>query len=350
MSFLKNFKSQIANLNSTNFEAAALALFQWQAVHNPIYKQYLSFLGVKPQNITELHKIPFLPIEFFKTHKIISSEDNISIEQLKHHHNTDTQNYTAFEGKIFESSGTTGQIPSRHYVLDTDFYLQNSIQIFQKFYGNLVDYHILALLPSYLERETSSLVYMVQGFMVKTSPESGFYLHNFDELAHKLTELPKGNKKILLIGVTFALLDFAEQYQINNPNLIVMETGGMKGRRQEMLRQDVHYILTRAFGCKFIHSEYGMTELLSQGYSKGNGIFELPATMKVFLRNITDPFELNGNFRDGGINIIDLANVESCAFIETKDIGCFANPEKTTFKVLGRYDEAEIRGCNLLVL
>lgn len=341
MSFIKNFKTLLPNLKPNNFEQIALELFRWQAKNNLIYKQYIQYLGLNPLQINSLQKIPFLPIEFFKNFPILSLEvyENEILFQNAINNST-----------LFESSGTTGQITSKHYVIDAPFYLQNAERIFNSFYGDLSDYHLLALLPSYLERQTSSLVYMVRGFMEKTSSFSGFYLHNFEELAQKIKTLQNSKQKILLIGVTFALLDFAEQYPMAVPEMIIMETGGMKGKRQEMLRDDVHAILTQAFDCQYIHSEYGMTELLSQGYSKGKGIFQLPNTMKVLLRNITDPFELNGNYRDGGINVIDLANIESCAFIETKDIGCFTNHEKTEFKVLGRYDNSEIRGCNLMVI
>jgi phenylacetate-coenzyme A ligase PaaK-like adenylate-forming protein len=338
MSFITTFKKALPTLSTNQFEEAALALFRFQAIHNPIYRLYIEYLGIKPDKIVRIDKIPFLPIEFFKTHQISTKEAQVESQV----------------STIFESSGTTGENVSRHYVKDVGFYLQNAENIFNNFYGDLSDYHLLALLPSYMERQTSSLVYMVQGFMQKTSSFSGFYLHNHEELAlqiQKLQNITKNTKqKVLLIGVTFALLDFAEQFSIHFPDLLVMETGGMKGRRKEMLREEVHQILTNSFSCPKIHSEYGMTELLSQGYSKGDGIFSLPNTMRFFLRNITDPFELNGNFRDGGINIIDLANVESCAFLETKDIACFANKNNNTFKILGRYDNAEIRGCNLLVL
>jgi hypothetical protein len=338
MSFIATFKKSLQTLNQQDFTALALDLFRFQATNNATYHLYIKYLGINPAKITKLTEIPFMPIEFFKTHKILTHETS---QYSQINYSTPTM--------VFESSKTTGQIASCHHVLDTDFYLQNAERIFNSFYGDLSDYHLLALLPSYLERQTSSLVYMVQGFMNKTSSFSGFYLDNFEELAIKLQQLQATKQKILLIGVTFALLDFAEQFPIKLPHAIIMETGGMKGRRAELLREEVHQILTSAFACDAIHSEYGMTELLSQGYSKGQGIFELPPTMRVFIRNITDPFEINGNFRDGGINIIDLANVESCAFIETKDIGCFANDEKTTFKVLGRYDNSEVRGCNLLV-
>jgi phenylacetate-coenzyme A ligase PaaK-like adenylate-forming protein len=345
MDFISTFKKSLQTATSKDFEQLALALFLFQASNNPVYKLYLTHLGINPTKVKSILEIPFMPIEFFKTHKILTFATSL-----------DTDNNHICIGRQqetkFESSGTTGQIPSCHYVLDTNFYLQNAEHIFTSFYGNLENYHFLALLPSYLERQTSSLVYMVQGFMHKTSSFSGFYLNNLEELHQTIQKLKHSDKKILLIGVTFALLDFAdfiEKHDLDLSDIIVMETGGMKGRRAEMTREEVHEILTKAFGCAKIHSEYGMTELLSQGYSQGDGIFDLPPTMRVFLRNITDPFELNGNYRDGGINVIDLANVESCAFIETKDIGVFSNNDKISFKILGRYDNADVRGCNLMV-
>lgn len=343
MNFIKSFKEKLQTLNPDEFEAVALALFRFQAAHNPIYALYLQYLGVKPNNIEQLIKIPFMPIEFFKYHQIITTE--ISPTHTQHTH---THTQQASQPTIFESSGTTGQQASRHYVLDLPFYLQMAEQIFERQYGKLENYHILALLPSYLERQTSSLVYMVQHFIGKAAPESGFYLYNHALLAEKLALLQQSNKKVLLIGVTFALLDFAEAYSLPLPNTIIMETGGMKGRRKELLRQEVHEILCKAFQTTAIHSEYGMTELLSQAYSKGQGIFEFSKTLKILLRNLNDPFDLSLDAKSGGINVIDLANVESCAFIETKDIGSI-DQTNNTFQVLGRYDNSDIRGCNLMV-
>ena len=342
------------SLNPIHFEELALEVFRFQATQNPVYNKYLSLLRVNPLKISRLDKIPFLPIQFFKHHKVTSD-------------NAPTQT-------IFESSGTTGDITSKHLVSDLPFYEYVSQNIFEQFYGSLTDYHILALLPSYLERNNSSLVYMVQSFIYRTySQQSGFYLNNTKELLEKLRQLSDDrrsanqatNRKILLIGVTFALLDLAESnedlsfmHQLKD-RLVVMETGGMKGRRKELLREEVHEILTNTFGVEKIHSEYGMTELLSQGYSKGDGIFELPKTMKVLLREINDPFKTIPTFNmplltersivRGGINVIDLANIDSCSFIETQDLGAY-NIDNQSFSIIGRFDNSDIRGCNLMVV
>ena len=344
------FKQKVLQLIPEEFDALALEIFQYQAEHNLVYKKYLRHLHIQVNTIDTIKKIPFLPIEFFKTQNVISGEDKTRI--------------------TFESSGTTGQNTSQHHVQDPEFYLQIAEQIFEKFYGKLSDFQIFALLPSYLERTNSSLIYMVDHFIKKSgNPNSGFYLDDYKALAKALggdETKKKGNGRnqtsnILLIGVTFGLLDFAESdidlsFLQNTDNLIVMETGGMKGRRKELLREEVHEILTKAFHVKTIHSEYGMTELLSQGYSKGKGIFELPVSMKIMLRDINDPFHYITNSRSGGINIIDLANVDSCCFVETKDLGSWIteNREQSLdnyrkFSILGRFDNSDIRGCNLMV-
>ncbi|MBA4853903.1 acyl transferase [Emticicia sp. BO119] len=335
--------------NSHTFEELALEIFRFQAVANPVYQEYLGFLRVNPQKIDRLDKIPFLPIQFFKYHKVITDHAPTQM--------------------VFESSGTTQQNTSKHYVSDLPFYEHISQKIFEQFYGPLTDYHILALLPSYLERNNSSLVYMVQSFIYRTfSRESGFYLHNTTELLeklHQLSENSQTHRKVLLIGVTFALLDLVENERELDfldhfkDKLIVMETGGMKGRRKELLREEVHEILTSHLPIQHIHSEYGMTELLSQGYSKGEGVFELPDTMKILLREINDPFKIiSSQFRAdtskettirGGINVIDLANIDSCSFIETQDLGAY-QVNSRQFSVIGRFDNSDIRGCNLLVL
>ncbi len=355
MGIRDELKSAVLQLNDNSlrpnhFEELALEVFRFQAMHNPVYKKYIDLLRVNPLKINRLDKIPFLPIQFFKHHKIVSD-------------NAPTQ-------MVFESSGTTGDTTSKHLVSDLPFYEYLSQKIFEQFYGSLTDYHILALLPSYLERNNSSLVYMVQSFIYHTySQKSGFFLNNTKELLKKLRQLSDdgvpSKRKILLIGVTFALLDLAEfgedlacMHNLKN-RLIVMETGGMKGRRKELLREEVHEILTGAFGVKKIHSEYGMTELLSQGYSKGDGIFELPKTMKILLREINDPFKIipTANLPSpvkksvvrGGINIIDLANIDSCSFIETQDLGAY-NTDNQSFSIIGRFDNSDIRGCNLMVL
>ena len=344
------FKQKVLQLIPEEFDALALEIFQYQAEHNLVYKKYLRHLHIQVNTIDTIEKIPFLPIEFFKTQNVISGEDKTRI--------------------TFESSGTTGQNTSQHHVQDPEFYLRIAEQIFEKFYGKLSDFRIFALLPSYLERTNSSLIYMVDHFIKKSgNPNSGFYLDDYKALAKALggdETKKKGNGRnqtsnILLIGVTFGLLDFAESdidlsFLQNTDNLIVMETGGMKGRRKELLREEVHEILTKAFHVKTIHSEYGMTELLSQGYSKGEGVFELPVSMKIMLRDINDPFHYITNSRSGGINIIDLANVDSCCFVETKDLGSWIteNREQSLdnyqkFSILGRFDNSDIRGCNLMV-
>ncbi len=353
MSIRDELKSAVIQLGDASvrphdFEELALEIFRFQAATNYTYKEYLDFLKVNPAKINRLEKIPFLPIQFFKHHKIVSDAAPTQI--------------------VFESSGTTGDTTSKHLVSDLPFYEYISQRIFEQFYGPLSEFHILALLPSYLERNNSSLVYMVQSFIYRTySRESGFYLKNTTELVQQLRQLSNQNskRKVLLIGVTFALLDLAESgedlsFMLNlKDRLIVMETGGMKGRRKELLREEVHEILTSAFGIEKIHSEYGMTELLSQGYSKGDGIFELPQTMRVLLREINDPFKIistvnytNRSERElirGGINVVDLANIDSCCFIETQDLGAY-NTGNQSFSIIGRFDNSDIRGCNLMVV
>ncbi|MBB6003403.1 acyl transferase [Arcicella rosea] len=329
-------KASVLTVNSANFDALALDIFRFQAQNNITYAKYLKNLQVDVSILQSIQDIPFLPIEFFKTQTILTGDIEPKV--------------------IFESSGTTGQNTSRHLVADPDFYLQIAEQIFEKFYGKLSDFTILALLPSYLERNNSSLVYMVEHFIQQSkSSDSGFYLNNYQELGATMQRISTENpdKKILLIGVTFGLLDFAEAgldlfFLQDFNNLIVMETGGMKGRRKELLREEVHEILTKAFAVDKIHSEYGMTELLSQGYSFGDGIFDLPASMKILLRDVNDPFNVENQHR-GGINVIDLANVDSCSFIETKDLGSFATGNQQ-FRVLGRFDNSDIRGCNLMIM
>ena len=339
--------TQNAAEQSYRFEQLALEIFRFQAKSNAIYQKYLKFRSIHVKDIHRVEQIPCLPIQFFKQHKVISG--NIS-PQL-----------------IFESSGTTGQINSKHYVADLPFYEQLSQLTFEQFYGSLTDYHILALLPSYLERNNSSLVYMVQSFIYRSySTEAGFYLNNTNELLQKLTHLLQhSSRKVLLIGVTFALLDLAENPEIglflkqNADRLVVMETGGMKGRRKELVREEVHTILKNAFGVSAIHSEYGMTELLSQGYSQGEGIFRLPPTLKIMLREVNDPLTYLPSFsigeshknergKTGGINVIDLANIDSCSFIETQDLGNYTT-DYQGFKIMGRFDNSDVRGCNLMV-
>ncbi|TAH19978.1 MAG: acyl transferase [Cytophagales bacterium] len=332
---MNNFKREIFKIDQTNFEEFALRLFYFQAEHNFVYKSYLDALSIDKNEVKKLAEIPFLPIEFFKTHKVVSSQVPTEI--------------------IFESSGTTGSQNSQHHLLDANFYKNVAKHTFEKFYGKLQDYQFLALLPSYLERANSSLVYMVADFIAQSragegreNPNfSGFYLSHTQDLIQNLQHLQAKKQKIVLIGVTFALLDFAESNPMDLSDVIIMETGGMKGRRREMIREEVHEILKTSFNCQHIHSEYGMTELLSQGYAINDGIFQSPAWVKILLRDTNDPFEVGTHLRNGGMNVIDLANVDSCAFIETKDLGTLLDNER--FRVLGRYDNAEVRGCNLLI-
>ena len=323
-------KDAIFNIQSENeFKKFALETFKYQFKNNKVYRSFCDLLYKHPSDIKEIHQIPFLPIQFFKQRKVLSSLDEVQ--------------------EVFSSSGTTGTIPSQHFVTDITLYKQSYLKGFEQFYGAIKDYVVLALLPNYLERKGSSLVYMVADFIEKsTHKDSGFYLNNLDELALKLRELEQVNQKVLLIGVSFALLDLMEQHQFKLSNTIVMETGGMKGRRKELIRKELHNLLKKGFGVNEIHSEYGMTELLSQGYSLGNGIFATPPWMKVLTRETEDPLAIQTQGKTGGINIIDLANINSCSFIATQDLGkVHAN---ATFEIIGRFDDSDIRGCNLMVL
>lgn len=331
------FKEQVLSLSPDDFEDLALALFEYQATHNALYAEYLQYLKVRPSQVLTVAEIPCLPIQFFKYHRVQTGHPP--------------------DGLVFESSGTTGQVTSRHYVSDVDFYRTLSQQIFEQRYGPLRNWELLALLPSYLERQNSSLVCMVQHFIEQTASEaSGFFLNNTTDLLRILRQLSQSSRPVLLWGVAFALLDLAEQHDLSflkeTSNLTVLETGGMKGRRRELIREELHGLLTERFGVRVIHSEYGMTELLSQGYSGGEGIFELPASMQIRLRNPSDPFECWNEQqpqRRGGINVIDLGNVDSCCFIETQDLGSYVSAKTTQFSVLGRFDNADVRGCNLMV-
>ena len=311
------------------FNEAALAVFQHQAESCSIYQQYLAHSSVDFRKIYHYLAIPFLPIAFFKSHAITSSSKPVEI--------------------TFTSSGTTTQLTSQHLVQDLSVYEESYNKAFELFYGKPSDYCILALLPAYLEREGSSLIYMVDDLLNQSNHrDSGYFLHNHEELYHTLTTLKASGQKTILIGVTYALLDFTEQFQIDFPSLIVMETGGMKGKRKEMVRKELHQLLCASFGVKHIHSEYGMTELLSQGYSKGNGIFEAPSWMKILLRDTSDPLSLNSKAQTtGGVNVIDLANINSCSFIATQDLG--KKYVDGSFEIIGRFDNADIRGCNLLI-
>ncbi len=315
--------------NDAQFLAIALKIFRFQAENNEVYKKFVHLLNIKTEEVTALNEIPFLPISFFKSHKIVSNKHSIK--------------------ETFFSSGTTSQNLSKHYITDLEIYKTSYLKGFKSFYGNIQDYTILALLPNYLERKGSSLVYMVTDLIKKTNnPNSGFYLNNLDELAQKLTDLDKKGEKILLIGVSFALLDLIEKQQFNFKNTIIMETGGMKGRRKEIIRTELHEKLCNGFGVSKIHSEYGMTELLSQAYSFGNGIFNTPNWLKISIRDTEDSLTFLPHQKAGGINIIDLANVNSCSFIATQDLGkTFSD---NSFEILGRFDNSDIRGCNLMVV
>ena len=323
--------NNLLSVTSKNFSETALNIFKFQYQHNPVYHQYCQALHVDSIKIDAIEKIPFLPIAFFKTHTIATT-------QFK-------------PAAIFESSGTTQTINSKHLVKDIGLYEQSFSTAFNLFYGAAADWCIIALLPSYLERNNSSLVMMADKLIQQSKhAQSGFYLNDLEKLHYTLLQLEKQQQKTLLIGVTFALLDFAEQYSMPLQHTIIMETGGMKGRREEITRQEVHTILCTAFKINKIHSEYGMTELLSQAYSKGDGIFNCPQWMKVLVREEDDPLSLlvadNNKFISGAVNVIDLANVYSCSFIATDDAGKLYPDE--SFEILGRLDNSDVRGCSLL--
>jgi phenylacetate-coenzyme A ligase PaaK-like adenylate-forming protein len=324
---LKNLSERIFTIRSDNeFNEIALEIFHLQYHHNAVYKQFVDLNITSVGNINHYLKIPYLPVEFFKSHKIITGSQQPET--------------------TFFSSGTSGAISSKHYVVDTALYRKSFLNCFSLFYGHPGHYIILALLPSYLERQNSSLVYMIEKLISASgNPAGGFYLDNYESLLERLNN-PEG-KEILLIGVSFALLDIAEKFEIPGFNGIVMETGGMKGRKKEIVREELHTILKSKFRLPVIHSEYGMTELLSQAYSIGDGIFKSPPWMKVLIRDVNDPKELLENSKTGGINIIDLANIYSCSFIATQDLGRI-NADGS-FEVLGRFDHSDIRGCSLLV-
>ncbi len=318
-----------------NFNELAVEIFHFQYENNEVYHKYCDNFNIIPTDVKSLERIPFLPIQFFKSHQITT---------------------TLFEPQaIFESSGTTTSINSKHLVKDTALYKKSFTVGFEKFYGKAKDKCILGLLPSYLERKNSSLIMMVDELIQQSNNNlSGFYLYDYDKLHSTILHNEILKQSTILIGVTYALLDFAEKYPMQLPNTIIMETGGMKGRREEMTRQRVHEQLQKKLGVQLIHSEYGMTELLSQAYSKGDGIFHCPPWMKTLIREEDDPFKIYpaGAVKEkpitGAINIIDLANIYSCSFIATDDIGRLNNNE--SFEVLGRMDNSDVRGCSLMVL
>jgi phenylacetate-coenzyme A ligase PaaK-like adenylate-forming protein len=310
------------------FNAVALEMFQFQYQNNKLYQQYCDLIKVNMEEVEKVSQIPFLPISFFKSHQIKT---------------------TVFKEEIvFLSSGTTGANQSQHFVKDLALYETSFFKAFEHFYGDINDFCILALLPSYMEREGSSLIFMMEHIISKNGhPKSGFYLKELDNLIQLLKELGKQKQKTLLFGVSFALLDLAEVYEVDLSHVIIMETGGMKGRRKELTRSELHQIYKDNFKLEQIHSEYGMTELLSQAYSKGNGIFKTPSWMKILIRDINDPFSYLQSAKSGGINVIDLANIYSCSFIATQDLG--KAHVNGSFEVLGRFDNSDLRGCNLLI-
>ena len=311
-----------------DFVQAALQTFGYQYQHNQVYQRFCTLLGRTPDKVRQLTDIPFLPIEFFKSEVVHCGNERPTT--------------------VFTSSGTTGSQTSRHYVKDLEVYQQSFRQGFADFYGNIEEYTVLALLPSYLERTGSSLITMVADLIERSgSADSGFYLNEYDLLAEKLTSLDRSGRKVLLIGVSFALLDLVETHRFQLKNTIVMETGGMKGRRKELIREELHAILCEGFGVEYIHSEYGMTELLSQAYSAGSGLYESVRWLKVLIRDTNDALSYQRPLKTGGINLIDLANIHSCSFIATQDLGRLHPDGK--FEVLGRFDNADIRGCNLLI-
>ncbi|HMB62234.1 MAG TPA: hypothetical protein VKN36_04115, partial [Eudoraea sp.] len=311
------------------FNDMALEVFQLQYRKNRIYREFCDHLGIKDSEVNSIESIPFLPIEFFKGKTILTKRVKPEI--------------------IFTSSGTTGSVPSKHCVADLSLYRDSFSKTFELFYGPVGNYCILALLPSYLERQGSSLIYMAET-LIKSSGhhESGFYLHDLENLMRKLLALELQGTKILLLGVSFALLEMAEKYPLTLENTIVMETGGMKGKRKELIREQLHEELKKGFGVPEIHSEYGMTELLSQAYAQRNGLFKTPPWMKVLTRETEDPLVLHRGGETGGLCIIDLANVHSCSFIATQDLGRIH--KDGSFEVIGRFDHSDIRGCNLMVL
>ncbi len=334
--FLKSSSQPILELpthfstisSESDFKSVALETFQFQYKHVEVYRRFCQLLNVNPETVSELKQIPFLPIQFFKTEKILTTG--------------------LYPEKTFNSSGTTGTVTSQHKVADLEYYETSFLKTFQQFYGDAKEFVVLALLPSYLEQGGSSLVYMADRLISESNnPDSGFYLNNIAELIEKLKKLEAKGQKTILLGVSYALLDLIEKQKFKLKHTIVMETGGMKGRRKEMIKSELHDMLTEGFGVEKIHSEYGMTELLSQAYSKGEGIYECPPWMKILTRDTEDALTyITG--KTGGLNIIDLANTHSCSFIATQDLGKL-HPN-STFEVMGRFDNSDIRGCNLMVL
>lgn len=317
-----------SGFHDKDFEETSLQIFEYQYRNNDVYRDFSDLLRRNPDNVKTLKDIPFLPISFFKTREIATGDWTPEM--------------------VFESSGTTGMQSSRHFIKDLSLYERSFSEGFRYFYGAPEDYCFLALLPSYLERQNSSLIYMMEKLMEQSGhPENGFYLYNHEELKERLLFLDRQGQKTLLWGVTYALLDFCEEQQFQLQNVVILETGGMKGKREEITREALHQILKRHFGVAAIHSEYGMAELLSQAYSKGDGIFRTPPWMKVMIREADDPLSYCPTGKTGGVNIIDLANINTCSFIATQDLGKINLDH--SFEISGRFDAADIRGCNLLV-
>lgn len=329
---ISSIKSKIFSIqDDKEFNAVSLEIFHYQAKNNSVYKQFLELIKCDVDAVKTIEEIPFLPIQFFKSFNVVSDSSQKVV-------------------KVFKSSGTTKTGRSKHAVTDLSLYEQSFLAGYESFYGAIEDYVVLALLPNYVEQGDSSLVYMVDRFIEKSLHiESGYCLNNVEQTSHLIKELKSKGKKVLLIGVTYALLDLIEYQEFHlSDNFIIMETGGMKGRRKELTKQELHELLKNGFGVKTIHSEYGMTELLSQAYSLGETKFKTPKWMKVFVRDINDPLSFQNKKKSGGINIIDLANLNSCSFIATQDLGKL-NKEDNTFEILGRFDFSDTRGCNLLV-
>lgn len=330
---LKNKNTVFNQLSDDDFLKQSLEIFHFQYENNPVYKNWVNLLKVDISEVTKLEKIPFLPIEFFKHHKILSCP--IHSQTIE-----------------FTSSSTTSQTPSTHFVNDISIYEESFLKGFHLFYGPPEEYCILALLPNYLQRKGSSLVYMCKRLIEDSNhPYSGFFLENIDELILKINELKQSSQKVLLIGVSYALMDLSDRGVKLNENFIVMETGGMKGTRKELLKPELHTYLKTRFNVNSIHSEYGMTELLSQAYSLGNGLFQSPPWMKFLIREVDDPLQIRNDFKTGGINVIDLANINSCSFIATKDLGRLVKTasNKIELELMGRYDHSDVRGCNLMM-
>ena len=321
-------EKEIFNIRTNEeFSQLALKVFQFQYQQVPIYRNFCDALSVDVTAIDTIEKIPFLPIQFFKSHQVLAANKKSNV--------------------TFESSGTTGSITSKHKVAQPHLYETSFLSAFKQVYGSVEDYTILALLPSYLERGNSSLVYMVNELINRSNSEaSGFFLNNYTDAIEQLHRLEQQGEKTLLIGVSYALLDLIELQSFQLKHTLVMETGGMKGRRKEMIKEELHNELKKGFGVTKIHSEYGMTELLSQAYSVGQGVFRCPSWMRILTRDTEDPLSLIQG-KTGGINVIDLANLYSCSFIATQDLGKVYDDQ--SFEVMGRFDASDIRGCNLMV-